>query len=940
MFLEYLDKLKVAISVEYCKWGGRPIREAYSPQLFLEASGANRTILPAMRFASRSSMVWKITSIIIFGVVMVRAAEEGVPRGEPASVTEAIESLGGEDYSFRERATRWLWYHAGQALSELKAASDDDNDQERQWRALRILEAFEMGILPDTPQEIVKRIYEFRDGTLQQKQSIIQNLVAEGKLDAAHQLIRSVEDGVVKAQLVQLIATQVRTQLLPMLIAGKHDEAQKLLERYALDDRGMRDLAAFLHLTGREMDAEALPAAPREPWKVHAWRHRAVGNMDAAIQLGEEHQNPLWVLATKAAAGDTQAFCESQLLDPNIVPLRKHGFEAILARLRGDQDRLAKSIQEIVDWANDETNPYNRRQAMDLLVLNDAIDEVPALLDKDPDQTVYDVETFRGRYGKALEAIGVKQDRPPYSPWIEERCQEIKEGKDGVFKMAAEFAKRVHGMGDEEEAHRLFGLIFEALENDSDQKWSLVTEAAVAGDKEFVRERLKNLETPQMRPEQLSQVIPIRQSLIRQWWDFFAKRDTDKHRVDTLMDAWAFLDLQDNEEKPRPGVEDLLREAYAASGAIRASQRAEHRHVIYFTAHVHGLLDLAFEYLEGLVRDTPKPDWVLSLAGLCMEREDYENAARYYEQSWQLNLNAARVSQASGAGTSRTALRPHYLYLSAIANKKAGNTFTEQALKLASLLCLGDLEARHQLAVSMNQQGEKEQATKEWELVTRLSQPEDTQAPYAFLNLAKHASKSDPAKAVALQERAAAARHYILVRYGSPINYDIRLRSEIHAWSVEAALAENDQERALAALEAYWQLTPGNASIGERLLPLAEEHGLTQEAKEYYSKTRALALEACKRFPKSAMAHNNLAWLDARSRRRLEDALDHANTAVALRPNTAAYIDTLAEVYFAMGDRETALKHSNFAVTLTPDDEELIGQNERFKSAPLPKKRD
>jgi hypothetical protein len=56
-----------------------------------------------------------------------------------------------------------------------------------------------------------------------------------------------------------------------------------------------------------------------------------------------------------------------------------------------------------------------------------------------------------------------------------------------------------------------------------------------------------------------------------------------------------------------------------------------------------------------------------------------------------------------------------------------------------------------------------------------------------------------------------------------------------------------------------------------------------------------------------------------------------------MRPESAAYIDTLANVYFAKGDREKAVELSERAIGLMPFDDELLGQLEKFKNAPIPK---
>ena len=58
--------------------------------------------------------------------------------------------------------------------------------------------------------------------------------------------------------------------------------------------------------------------------------------------------------------------------------------------------------------------------------------------------------------------------------------------------------------------------------------------------------------------------------------------------------------------------------------------------------------------------------------------------------------------------------------------------------------------------------------------------------------------------------------------------------------------------------------------------------------------------------------------------------------ALELRPQTAAYLDTLGEVWFARGDRERALKWSGKAVQHAPGVDTLLRQHERFRTAPIP----
>ena len=85
-------------------------------------------------------------------------------------------------------------------------------------------------------------------------------------------------------------------------------------------------------------------------------------------------------------------------------------------------------------------------------------------------------------------------------------------------------------------------------------------------------------------------------------------------------------------------------------------------------------------------------------------------------------------------------------------------------------------------------------------------------------------------------------------------------------------------------------------------------------------------------FPDRAQHHNNLAWLLSRCARQLDEGLKHANTAVDSEPGNGAFLDTLAEVHFQLGDRSKAVAISEKAVAILNDDAQVRRQLERFKN--------
>ena len=74
-----------------------------------------------------------------------------------------------------------------------------------------------------------------------------------------------------------------------------------------------------------------------------------------------------------------------------------------------------------------------------------------------------------------------------------------------------------------------------------------------------------------------------------------------------------------------------------------------------------------------------------------------------------------------------------------------------------------------------------------------------------------------------------------------------------------------------------------------------------------------------------------------RARRNLDQAEKLLEKALAANPEQSAYLDTMAEIQFARGNREKALEWSQRAVNFMSLDVMLRRQHERFRSAPLPR---
>jgi tetratricopeptide (TPR) repeat protein len=86
--------------------------------------------------------------------------------------------------------------------------------------------------------------------------------------------------------------------------------------------------------------------------------------------------------------------------------------------------------------------------------------------------------------------------------------------------------------------------------------------------------------------------------------------------------------------------------------------------------------------------------------------------------------------------------------------------------------------------------------------------------------------------------------------------------------------------------------------------------------------------------PDDPMYANDIAWLCARSGRRLDEAVGWAQHANTIMPGEAAYLDTLAEAKFRTGRVTEAIELESRALTLQPEEDVFMAsQLARFRAA-------
>jgi tetratricopeptide (TPR) repeat protein len=160
------------------------------------------------------------------------------------------------------------------------------------------------------------------------------------------------------------------------------------------------------------------------------------------------------------------------------------------------------------------------------------------------------------------------------------------------------------------------------------------------------------------------------------------------------------------------------------------------------------------------------------------------------------------------------------------------------------------------------------------------------------------------------------------------------------AWrTARIASAKSNAAEVKKALDEVVNLSPTGSDVVLNTYPLLIKAGRNADATEMFNRVYTLLktnLETIREDRKPQL-QNNLAWFLARCNQKLEEARDASMQAVAAEPGNAAYIDTLAEIQFRLGNAEEAVKLETKALLFRPDDEFMHRQIERFRTGTVKK---
>lgn len=853
-----------------------------------------------------------------------------------------LAGLADESYRVRVEATRGLWELGEKALPDLREAAGSD-DPEIAMRARDLLRKIELGILPDSSPEIAELVVRYDEGSPRVRREVIDRL---RQMRAWRQLLKihAMERDQDTLNMIEGVMQGVALDAAREALAAAKPDPALALSYLEMAKPGPAEwmAAAVIHRTEGTLEKElakiphnAGPELQSRRYAMLAAAGRPAEAAEAASAAGLE----IVAAQLRLLCGDPEPWLriapvsEEEMAAPGLDAYR----EFAIRRWKGGEPRPddLRKFRRLAEAGDEE----EQEQGLALLYLIGDVEHADKLFaQRFPMWAFAHHETFE-RIDEALAAAGLDPSEPDFAAWAAKRFHVLIHKPDEEVDEVTELAimggfLEEHGMGDEVKRAYLPGLK-ELAERDVEQ--FLSTCARLFGG---------SYGTPVVEP-----VLAAALAFARDDEAAWQRVVTGIFgRESSVSDLWEWLGALDPELSPSARLEWMA----TLSGHVPDRQ-----------GRVKTFLDKAWPAVEAM-NDADKERRLTHLARASMrspDPEDYlkmvdlagrvfkaRDAGNPYATSYYRHFLAARGRWREAADlwldwVSQAPENPSLRAHAAACLRKAGDAkaadFEE---RMAERLCLGEPLHQTNCALAFALTGDFERAGKWW-----LRAATEATTPEAFADsfmgndreygtggpLLSHARETGDWKLAAALSEAECLQYAI--SGGNRTSTTIFLRRRLNA-DMARVFASPVRADGLETLGRIHQLAATDGSLADHFYPTLRERGLTAKHDEWFEESWARLGKLVARFPDGDNLRNTAAWTASRANRRLDEAEAHSAKSLELRPRQAAYLDTMAEVWFVRREREKALRWSMQAVLAgNVSDHTLIRQHERFRTGAFPK---
>lgn len=869
-----------------------------------------------------------LTFFSLLACAMFAAEEAGPKQG---AVEDLVARLSSDSYREREDATRALWEMGEAVIGELRAASVSD-DPERAKRAAGVLEKVELRITPETPPGVYEQVRRFRTAPQNLRANHINEL---RRMKAYFQILKlySMEKRPeVKAEMAGSMRGIAMIGARDALAADDYATAENLLRMSAMEPNDLIALAWVYRSMGKLGEGMEDPPAPdgvaTEDWKITLLRVK--GDLDGAVRLAEESRRQRLLSGLKVLQGDPTLWLRQNGNGERGAQALRDYVEIALKRWEGkkvNESDFAPLLQTLK-----ARNSNEQSQALASLAALGRLGEAEKHQAEENPELAFLYYLSQERIGEAMQTLALDPEKPDYVAWAAERFERLMkedEEGDGVdtarmeLILLASFLETRGLSGDLEKAYSAPLVEYAKRHPESFSHFLGSLFDSTSGAPLFAAScgTVWAGEDENRWSELFSMAFGEEQE-VGEWLDWIREIEPGVGKPETMRVLMALFGVGAD---PEGLAGKWLAKAWDVIGKSPDDKKKSHLQRIRMLAVAQQDVATALK-----ARDALDPE--SRAAANWPSIDKYFSAASRWKE-------AAEVLGDSG-GAVKTS--PDYHAFLAATLRRAG--LEERAAKhdaLAEKLSLGYSTSCSRIGNFYVYGGDMERAAI-W-----------------YRRAALHADMAENDFVVALDTYArsmfekgswdiAASCYEALVQAyaseqfsGGPLTQYSKARLNADLAKALAVLP-TDRERAIALLDGIHRNFATDGILADDFFPMVRKVGLNKELEKWFGESWAQISAVIDRFPACDNTRNTAAWLASRARMKLPEAEKHLQDALAKKPGQAAYLDTMAEVRFAMGDRAGAVKWSELSLLRyplidTPFDTMIRKQHFRFLNDPLPR---
>ncbi len=863
------------------------------------------------------------------------------PGGTATDAAEAVSRLSDDSFVVRQAATQELWKLGEHALPELERAAEGP-DPEAALRARELLRKIELGILPDSSPKIVDLVMRYDRGGVDERRKVIGELRT---LRAWRQILKLYALEKDDAVLLTL-ESQVRGVAIEAARDCLGGETPDLAGAFSYLRMARPDAAEFmamatLHRTTGTLDQELEKSKSLEGKDAHLWRHAlhaAAGQLKEAAAEADQAGLELSGARLRLLDGDPLPWIKSapampQTISAMALPIYRE-FAARRWEGKPIKPEMTRQFRRLASAGDEDEQPKSLR----LLFLTGDHEEAEKLMTSlDRSAAFYYLESAE-RIEEALKVFGLDPEKPDYTGWAMKRFRVLiddpddelnelselavlgyflerrglkKELEDAFLAPLAELAKT-----DQEIFIRTASRLFSGPYGTTSLAtvWPVIRAAAAYAGEDEVRwmQMVENLFDGYRRPDRL--------------WTWIAAVEPeldDFGRLELLCRLYGRIsDPADQRAK-------FFDHAWTSIEKAEGPERLEQLGMFIELSDMRGMKDSG-NFLRGVE---------------ALAKVDPDSAAEHFA-----GYHFAGVSRWSEAAaewmrlTKRSPGYPSFRAYAASCYRRAGDeAAAAEQERIAELMSMGQVDSQVECGAAYALAGDFERAHRWW----RRAAIECTGNSLAFLKAIYYLNQQAfaagdwdtaavLAEALALQEAMSGNDDYgVPVVFGASASLRIRIDADM-----ARAFSSLDEDRAAATADIRRSASMpfADLSLADYFFVPMRTEGLVKEHDEVFAPLWQNLIKRIARFPDSDNTRNSAAWLASRANRHLDEAEKYLEKAIENNPRQAAYLDTMAEVHFARGNRERAVEFSARGLKEEPEDLQLVRQHERFKGGAFPPK--